>query len=69
MTNIFNGKQRKASASHQTFKRVSVRMAPHLNSLCGILDYGSVQDQNLWDAEPAANGTAKSLVQPGIIIN
>lgn len=68
MTNIFNDKQRKASAS-EIFKCVSIRMTPHLNILCGILDYSSVRDQNVWDVEPVVNGKVKSLVLPGIVIN
>ena len=45
MTNIFN-KQIKASAS-EILKHVSIRMTPHLNILCGMLNYSSVQDQKL----------------------
>lgn len=48
MTNIFNDKQIKASAS-EILELISIRMTPHLNILCGILNYSSIQDQNLWD--------------------
>ena len=46
MTNIFNDKQIKASTS-EILKHISIRMTPHLNILCGILNYSSVQDQKL----------------------
>lgn len=46
MTNIFNDKQIKASAS-EILKHVSIRMTPHRNILCGILNYSGVQDQKL----------------------